>query len=109
MAEVAPYRERGALLAEQGRPELAEREYRRALAGDPHDPITHALLALAITDQGRRDPEALAEVRAAIALHPDGASGQYAEARGHVEAERPDEALRSAAEAVRLDPDHRRG
>jgi tetratricopeptide (TPR) repeat protein len=104
----SPYRQRGALLAEQGRPELAEREFRRALADDPHDPVTHALLALVLADQ-ERDAEAMDEAREAIRLAPDLAMGHYALARAHLEGERPGDALAAAAEAVRLDPEHPRG
>lgn len=104
----SPFRQRGALLAEQGRYELAEREYRRALADEPDDALSHALLALALADQGGRDAEALAEARAAVALEPDLAFAHYAEARVHMEAERIDAAERAAATAVRMDPEHPR-
>lgn len=102
------FRQRGALLAEQGRYDLAEREYRRALADEPDDALTHALLALALADQGGRDAEALAEAHAAVALEPDLAFAHYAEARVHLEAERIDAAERAAATAVRIDPEHPR-
>ncbi len=105
----SPHRQRGALLAEQGRYELAEREYRRALGDDPDDALTHALLALALADQGGRDEEALSEARAAVALEPDLSFAHYAEARVHLEADRADAAERAAATAVRIDPDHPRG
>jgi tetratricopeptide (TPR) repeat protein len=98
-------RQRGWLLAQQGRHDLAEREYRLALAEDPHDADTHALLALVLAEQEPRRAEALEEARAAIGLAPDDAFPHYAEARVHLEAERWEPAQRSAEEAVRIDPD----
>ncbi|HEY0017301.1 MAG TPA: tetratricopeptide repeat protein [Longimicrobium sp.] len=98
-------RQRGWLLAQQGRHDLAEREYRLALAEDPHDADTHALLALVLAEQEPRRAEALEEARAAIGLAPDDAFPHYAEARVHLEAERWEPAQRAAEEAVRIDPD----
>ncbi len=97
--------QRGWLLAQQGRHDLAEREYRLALAEDPHNADTHALLALVLAEQEPRRAEALQEARAAISLAPDDAFPHYAEARVHLEAERWDQAQRAAEEAIRIDPD----
>lgn len=101
----AARRERGWLLAQQGRPELAEREYRLALAEDPHDADTHALLALVLAGQEPRRAEALAAAREAVGLAPDEPFPHYAEAVVHIEAERWDDAQRPAEQAVRIDPD----
>jgi tetratricopeptide (TPR) repeat protein len=101
----AAHRQRGWLLAQQGRPELAEREYRLALAEDPHDADTHALLALVLAEQEPRRAEALQEAREAIGLAPDDPFPHYAEARVHLEAERWDDARRAAEQAIRIDPD----
>ncbi|MBW3572561.1 MAG: tetratricopeptide repeat protein [Gemmatimonadetes bacterium] len=98
-------RQRGWLLAQQGRAELAEREYRLALAADPHDADTHALLALVLAEQEPRRAEALAEARAAVGLAPDDPFPHYAEAHVHIEAERWDDAQRAAEQAIRIDPD----
>ena len=102
---VSAHRQRGWLLAQQGRHDLAEREYRLALAEDPHDADTHALLAMVLAEQETRRAEALAEAREAITLAPDDAFPHYAEAHVHIEAERWDEARRAAEEAIRIDPD----
>lgn len=99
------HRQRGWLLAQQGRHELAEREYRLALAEDPDDSDAHALLALVLAEQEPRRAEALAEARAAIGLAPDDPFPHYAEAQVHLEAERWAEAERAAQEAIRIDPD----
>lgn len=101
----AARRERGWLLAQQGRAELAEREYRLALAEDPHDADTHALLALVLARQEPRRAEALAEAREAVGLAPDEPFPHYAEAIVHIEAERWDQAQRAAEQAIRIDPD----
>lgn len=98
-------RQRGWLLAQQGRHDLAEREYRLALAEDPHDADTHALLALVLAEQEPRRAEALEEARTAIGLAPDDAFPHYAEAHVHLEAQRWEPAQRSAEEAIRIDPD----
>jgi len=98
-------RQRGWLLAQQGRHELAERELRLALADDPHDADVHALLALVLAEQQTRHAEALDEARAAVGLAPDDPFPHFAEARVHLEAERWEPAQRAAEEAVRIDPD----
>lgn len=100
----AAYRQRGWMLAQQGRAELAEREYRRALLEDPHDADAHALLALVLAEQETRRAEALDEARAAVGLAPDDPFAHYAESRVHLEAERWDDAQASAEQAIRLDP-----
>ena len=99
------HRERGWILATQGRHELAEREYRLALAEDPHDAVTHALLAILLADQDGRGVEALVEARVAIRLDPEDAFAHFAEAHVHLQAERWDEAERAALTAIEIDPD----
>ena len=101
----SPHRERGWMLASQGRTELAEREYRMALSDDPHDAVAHALLALLLSDQPPRRDDALAEARAAVGLDPDDPFVHYAEARVHLEAERWEDAERAALTCIRIDPD----
>lgn len=104
MESTSPHRERGWLLARQGRPEMAEREYRLALADDPGDAAAHAMLALLLAEQDGRRDEALREAREAIGLAPDETLPHYAEARVHLEAERWAEAERAARQAVLLAP-----
>ncbi|HEX8454114.1 MAG TPA: tetratricopeptide repeat protein [Longimicrobium sp.] len=102
------HRERGWILATQGRHELAEREYRLALAEDPHDPVTHALLAILLAELDERGVEALVEARVAIRLDPEDAFAHFAEAHVHLQAERWDEAERAALTAIDIDPDEPR-
>ncbi|HEX8211183.1 MAG TPA: tetratricopeptide repeat protein [Longimicrobium sp.] len=99
------HRERGWILATQGRHEMAEREYRLALAEDPHDAVTHALLAILLADLDERRADALEEARAAIRLDPEDAFAHFAEAHVHLQAERWDEAERAALTAIDIDPD----
>jgi tetratricopeptide (TPR) repeat protein len=99
-------RQRGWLLAQQGRAELAEAEYRLALADDPHDADTHALLALVLAEQEPRRAEALEEARTAVGLAPDDPFPHYAEAHVHIEAERWGQAQAAAEQAIRIDPDN---
>jgi tetratricopeptide (TPR) repeat protein len=101
----AARRQRGWLLAQQGRAQLAEAEYRLALAEDPHDADTHALLALVLAEQETRRAEALEAARTAVGLAPDDPFPHYAEAHVHIEAERWAEAQAAAEQAIRIDPD----
>lgn len=105
MEAPSQHQQRGWILATQGRHELAEREYRLALAEDPHDGTTHALLAILLADLDERRADALAEAHAAIALDPDDAFAHFAEAHVHLQAERWNEAERAALTAVNIDPD----
>lgn len=57
-------------LIDAGRHDLAERELRRHLAGEPENGAAHALLALALIGLGR-GMEALAALREASRLDPD--------------------------------------
>jgi tetratricopeptide (TPR) repeat protein len=101
-------RERGGLLIDQGRYDLAERELREHLATEPDDGIGHALLALALVELDRL-PDAEREARAAVSLAPDAAFSHYALARTMLRRNAHREALAAAREVVRLDPGHPRG
>lgn len=101
---MSPHRQRGWLLAQQGRRDLAEREYRMALSDDPNDPDTHALLALLLSGQEDRRADALEAARTAVGLAPDHPFPHYAEARVHLAAERWEAAERAIGEAILLDP-----
>ncbi|HEU4884402.1 MAG TPA: tetratricopeptide repeat protein [Longimicrobium sp.] len=105
---IAARRERGLLLARQGRAEMAEREYRLALAEAPYDADTHALLALLLAEQEPRRAEALLEARTAVHHAPDQMFPHYVEARVHLEAERWEQAQRAAERAIRIAPDSSR-
>jgi len=99
---------RGALLLDQGRNDLAEKELREHLSAEPDDAIGHALLSLALVELERFD-EAEAEATTAITLDPGEAFGHYARTRVLLARRRHKEAIASASETIRLDPDEPRG
>lgn len=96
--------QRGLVLYSQGRRDLAEREFRRALGEEPDDPGAHAFLALCLSARDA-DAEALSEADEAVRLAP--ASGFSHMVRGHalLSLKRLPEAEDAAREAIRLDPE----
>jgi tetratricopeptide (TPR) repeat protein len=96
--------QRGIVLYNQSRYDLADREFRQELAEAPDNATAHAFLALCLTEQDRHD-EALHEAGEAIRLEPDGAFGHYVRGRVLLEMHRLKEAEAAAQEAIRLDPD----
>jgi tetratricopeptide (TPR) repeat protein len=96
--------QRALVLLEQSRYELAEKELRLALTGDPDDPIAHGFLALCLND---RDDYAGAteEAEAAVRLAPDWSEAHAIRARVLANGNRLDEAERAVEEALRLDPE----
>ncbi len=99
---------RGALLLDQGRHDLAEKELREHLSAAPDDAIGHALLSLALVEL-ERFPEAEAEAKAAISLDPGEGFAHYARARVMLARRAYKDAVAAAQETVRLDPDEPRG
>ncbi len=95
--------QRAQLLLAQSRPADAEQEAMRALAQQPDDPQTLALLALSRLDQGQRDP-ALEAAQQAVGLAPDLPYFHYVHALVHHRLDHEEEAFRAAQEALRLDP-----
>lgn len=96
-------RQRAFLLLQQGRVDLAETELRRALAEDPNDAETHALLALALCDLSR-EAEALEEANRAIGLAPELTPAHLARSQALLQLDRAADAEASAREAIRIDP-----
>lgn len=94
---------RGRLLFQQGRHDLAEAEFRQALAGDPNSDDGHALLALCLSERESFD-EAQREAAEAIRLNPDGPFNHFV--IGHVLSDRNEFAQAEAAarRAIALDP-----
>jgi tetratricopeptide (TPR) repeat protein len=95
--------ERGLLLYEQSRYELAETELRNALAANPHDAYAHALLALCLMER-KQAKDATEEARQAVHLAPDFPFAHYALAKVWYERDHYDEAQQAVEEAIRLDP-----
>lgn len=94
---------RGELLLEQRRYDLAESEFRAALAQDPQDARLHILLALTLVEL-HREREAMQEARTAIGLAPDEPGGHFALGFALANEERFRDARRALDEAIRLDP-----
>lgn len=97
--------ERGMVLIEQGRYDLAEAELRLALAEDPDHAEAHALLSYCLAERGRLD-EATDEARAAIGLDPELAHAHFTLAHTLRERNRHDEAASAILEAIRLEPEN---
>ena len=95
---------RGMVLLQQGRSDLADREFREALSEDPDDPMAHACLSLCLS---RRDEDAaaLAEADEAVRTGPDLAFCHYVRGLALNSLDRHAEAQAAALEAIRLDPD----
>lgn len=90
---------------QHGRYDMAERELRQAVAFDPQDPLTHALLGVCISELGR-EREGVDACRHAIVLGPDLPFCHYALAAVLHDHGRYDEAMTTVREAIRLDPYH---
>jgi Flp pilus assembly protein TadD len=100
---VNPNLERGILLYQQSRYELAEDELRQSLGAEPHNAYTHALLALCLARRGQFK-DATAEAQQAVQLSPDFPFAHYALASIWHERNYDREALAAVQEALRLDP-----
>ncbi len=95
--------DRALVLFEQSRTDLAEAELRQELAGDPENPLAHALLALCLAERERFD-EAQREAEVAVHGAPDMPFAHYALAEVLAGRNRPKEAREAVNEAIRLDP-----
>jgi tetratricopeptide (TPR) repeat protein len=100
--------QRGAVLLDQGRADLAEQALRRHLATTPGDSLGLALLALALLGLERKDA-ALKAAQDAVASGPDQSMAHYALARSLLEGDKHAAAAAAAEEVIRLDPDDPRG
>jgi tetratricopeptide (TPR) repeat protein len=101
--------ERGTLLYRTGRHELAEQEFRAALAADPADALAHAMLGHCLLQRQQFD-EAAAEAQQAIQLRPDWDAGYATVAAVFNGRHRLPEAAIAIERAIGLapfNPDHR--
>jgi tetratricopeptide (TPR) repeat protein len=96
--------QRGLLLLQQGRYDLADREFRRHLAQAPDDPLAHAFLALCLNRRDK-DDEALVEANEAVRCGPNLAFCHYVRGCALQSKKRLPEAEAAAHQAIRLDPD----
>jgi Tfp pilus assembly protein PilF len=95
--------ERGSLLFQTGRYDLADQEFRQALLADPQDARAHAMLGLCLVKR-LKFRDATAEAEQAIQLRPDWDFGYHALAVIFFERNRMSEAAAAITEALRLDP-----
>ncbi len=96
--------QRGLLLFDQRRYDLAERELRAALATDPDHPLAHAVLAFCLLERDDLDG-AEAEAGQAILNAPDESFSHHAMSRVLHQRRRTKEAEEAIREAIRLSPD----
>lgn len=98
-----PRIERAQLLFRQSRWDFAEKELRAALADDPEDWISHAMLAFALLRQ-EKPQDAVAEARRAVGHGPDASYAHYVLALALLEAGKRAEARAAAIRALEIDP-----
>ena len=96
---------RGLMLLQQNRYEMAEEEFRQVLAHDPEDAVAHALLGLCLLER-KEYKTATEHVERAIHLAPDMAMAHSAHSRVLFERNYVDRALSAIREAIRLDPEN---
>ena len=95
--------ERGTLLYQTGRYDLAEQQYRAALVAEPSNALAHAMVGLCLLHREQFD-DAADEARQAIQLRPDWAVG-YATLSAVLSARRRwPQAADAIEQAIRLDP-----
>jgi Flp pilus assembly protein TadD len=97
-----PNFERGLILYNQNRYDLAEQEFRQALAADPDNPRGHSMLAHCLCER-EQFKEATEEAQLAIHKSPDSPHSHYTLAYIYHRRAHNDEALTAVGEAVRLD------
>lgn len=95
--------EKGRVLYQQRRYDLAETEFRKALADDPNAPLAHAMLAASLSAQGHSD-KGVKEAEAAIKLAPDIAYPYYILSLSQLACNRTGDAEKTIKEALRIDP-----
>jgi tetratricopeptide (TPR) repeat protein len=96
--------QRALVLFQQNRLDLAERELRHELAGEPENDLAHALLALCLVKREQFE-EATNEAKEAVRLDPNSGFSHYAMAHVYLERNRLKEAEVEIGRAIELDPD----
>jgi Tfp pilus assembly protein PilF len=96
--------DRGIVLFQQGRYEMASQQFRGGLAEEPEDANGHAFLALCLVEVKQKD-EALREADEAVRLDPGSAFIHYTKGRVLLDHQRLRESAEAVREAISLDPD----
>jgi tetratricopeptide (TPR) repeat protein len=95
--------QRGIVLYQQGRYDLADREFRQELATAPEHSLAHAFLAICLSAQDQ-DEDALREADEAVRLDPEEAFCHFARGQVLRDQDRLKDAKAAVEEAIRLDP-----
>ncbi|MEM8495962.1 MAG: tetratricopeptide repeat protein, partial [Planctomycetota bacterium] len=98
-----PHLQRAQMLLQQGRHADAERELGLAMAQDPDDAWTHALLGVCLLNS-KKFEEASARGRQAVRLAPDSADIRHLVGRIERDRNKLDDAERLFSEAIALNP-----
>lgn len=96
--------QRGLMLLEQSRNDMAEKEFRQSVAADPQNAYPRTMLALTLANQ-ERYAEAEAEIAEALRLEPSAPFVHYIRAKvlfGRVRLKEAEQAIR---DAIELDPE----
>ncbi len=99
-----PHLQRGHQLFASGRPDLAEREFRAAIAQDPHDGNAHAFLSHCLAERGDV-AGAIEAAERAVALDPQSSFAFLTLSQAQIDGERAKDAEASARQALALDPE----
>lgn len=91
------------LLLRQGRATQAEQELRRALQGDPGNPLAHAWLGMALLDLNQLT-QGQQEIETAISLSPEYDFAYYLLSLAHQRQQRLPAAQQAIEQALALDP-----
>jgi tetratricopeptide (TPR) repeat protein len=95
--------DKGVILYQQRRFDLAEAEFRKALSEHPEAHYAHAMLAAALAAQGHSE-RGIKEAQIAIKLAPEFAYAHYILSLSQLASGRAGEAEKTIKEALRLDP-----
>ena len=98
-----PNFQRGALLLQQHRYDLAEQEFRQGLADEPQNAFGHAVLSLCLRELDRQ-AEGVQEAQLAIHLDPEQSLAHYALALNLMDQKQLAAALAACRQAIQLDP-----
>ena len=98
-----PNFQRGSLLLQQHRYDLAEQEFRQGLADDPQNAFGHAVLSICLRELDRQ-AEGIQEAQSAIHLDPDQSLAHYALALNLLDQKKHAASLAACRQAIQLDP-----
>lgn len=98
-----PNLQRGSILLQQHRYDLAEQEFRQGLADEPQNAFGHAVLSICLRELDRQ-AEGVQEAQLAIHLDPEQSLAHYALALNLLDQKKHAAALVACRQAIQLDP-----